>query len=173
MAEPQPPHGSVAPTSWQAVVTAVVAGIGTGWLLFAALEAFGAPLPQLPAMVNVILAILAVGVGTQAVLTRQAIQVRRRPIAPRRAVALLVLGKACLLTGAALAGGYAAIAIHSWSRMEAELPRQRLISSAIAIVASVALAIAGAFLERACRIPRPPKQDATPSGMPDSGDSPD
>lgn len=173
MPEPEPPTGRVQPTGWQPIGVAVVAGAGLGWSGFTALDAFGFPLPQIPLAVGVVIAVLSVGVWVQAGFTHRTIQVRRLPVAPRRAVALLVLGKACLLGGAAMAGGYAAVAAYSWSRQEAALPRERVLNSAVALVASVTLAVAGAFLERACRIPGPPKEDATPPTIPGSRDSAD
>ncbi len=157
-----PPTGSVKPTGWQPIGVALVAGAGLGWSLFTALDAFGAPLPQLPLAITLLIAVLAALIGAQAAVTHRAIQVRREFIAPRRAVALLVLGKAALLTGAGLAGAYIAIAAYSWSRQDAALPRERVISSGVAVVASIALAAAGAFLERSCKIPGPPSEDATP-----------
>ncbi len=171
MGEPELPQGSVRPTGWQPIGVALVAGAGLGWSAFTALDALGLPLPQFPLAVTLVIAVLAVVVGGQAALTHRTIQVRREPVPPRRAVALLVLGKACLLTGAALAGGYAAIMTYFWGRQEAALPRERVLSSAVAVVASVALAVAGAFLERACRIPGPPKEDATPPTIPGSRDN--
>ena len=166
-----PPRGSVAPTGWQPVGVALVAGAGLGWSLFTALDAFGAPLPQLPIAVTLLIAVLAAVIGGQAAVTHRALQVRRERIASRRAVALLVLGKAALLTGAGLAGAYIAIAAFSWGRQDAALPRERVISSAVAVVASTALAAAGAFLERSCRIPGPPDEDATPPTIPGSSDN--
>ena len=167
----RPPTGSVTPTGWQAVGVALVAGAGLGWSLFTALDAFGAALPQLPVAVTLLIAVLTALIGAQAAVTHRAIQVRREFIAPRRAVALLVLGKAAFLTGAGLAGAYIAIAAYSWSRQDAALPRERVISSAVAVVASVALAAAGAFLERSCKIPGPPNEDATPPNNPGSSDN--
>ena len=166
-----PQSGTVASTGWQSIGVALVAGAGVGWSLFTALDVFGAPLPQLPVAVTLLIAVLAAVIGGQAAVTHRAIQVRRQPIAARRAVALLVLGKAALLTGAGLAGGYLGIAAYSWTRQEAALPRERVISSAVAVVASVALGAAGAFLERSCRIPRPPDEDATPPTIHGSSDN--
>jgi hypothetical protein len=166
-----PPTGSVVPTGWQAIGVALVAGAGLGWSLFTALDMFGAPLPQLPLAVTLLIAVLAALVGGQAAVAHRAIQVRRERIAARRAVSLLVLGKAALLTGAGLAGAYIAIAAYSWSRQDAALPRERVISSGVAVVASIALAAAGAFLERSCRIPGPPNEDATPPTIHGSSDN--
>lgn len=173
MPDQQPPAGSVRPTGWQTVGVALVAGAGVGWSAFTTMDAYGWPLPQFPLAITLAIAVMAAIVGVQAALTHRAIQVRRRRMPARRAVALLVLGKSCLLTGAALAGGYAAIAVYSWSRQEAALPRERALSAAVAVVASAALAVAGGFLERACRIPGPPKEDATPSAIPGTGDNAD
>ena len=173
MSDPAGPTGSVEPTGWQPIGVALVGGAGIGWSVFTALDAFGAALPPLPLVVTFAIAVLAALIGGQAAVVHRTIQVRRAPMPARRAVALLVLGKACLLTGAGLAGGYAAIAAYNWSRQDAILPRERVVSSLVAIVASVALAVAGAFLERACRIPGPPKEDATPSANPGSTDSAD
>jgi hypothetical protein len=169
---PRPP-GTVRPTGWQAVGVAVVVGAGLGWSLFALLNKFGAELPRLPLAVTLAIAVLAAAVGTQAFVAHRTIQVRRQPMAPGRAVALLVLGKSCLLGGAGLAGGYGAVAAHFWTRLDASVPRDIVVSSAAAVVASAALAVAGAFLERSCRIPGPPDEDATPSDVPGSTDSPD
>jgi hypothetical protein len=166
-----PPPGTVTPTGWQPIGVALVAGAGVGWSLFTGLDAIGAPLPQLPIAVTLLIAVLAAVIGGQAAVTHRAIQLRRQTIAARRAVALLVLGKSALLTGAGLAGGYIAIAAYSWTRQDAALPRERVISSAVAVVASVALAAAGAFLERSCRIPGPPDEDATPPAIPKSSDN--
>jgi len=87
-------------------------------------------------------------------------------------VQLLALGKTSLLAGAGLAGGYAAVAAFFWSRQEASTPREIVFSSVVAVVASAALATAGAFLERSCRIPGPPDEDATPPDIPGSADTP-
>ena len=113
-------------------------------------------------MVTFAIALFALLVGVQAVRTHRLVQVRREELPARKAVALLVLGKTCVLAGAGLAAGYAAVAAYFWSRQDAMLPRQRVLSSVVAVVVSVALAVAGAFLERACRIPRTTDEDATP-----------
>lgn len=167
------PPGTVAPTSWQSVGVAAVVGLGLGWSLFTALDRLTGEVPQLPLAVTLLVAVLAAVVGAQAALTHRTIQVHRLPVPPRRAVALLVLGRACLLGGSALVGGYLAITAFLWRRLELNLPLERVVSPAVAVVASAALAAAGAFLERACRVPRPPKEDATPPTIPGSADTPD
>ncbi|MFZ0530585.1 MAG: DUF3180 domain-containing protein [Propionicimonas sp.] len=165
MSDPDGPQPTVAATSWRVVGIAIVVGAGIGWSLFSALDALGWPAPQLPIVVTFAIALLAVIVAVQAARTHRTIQVRREVLPARRAVALLVLGKTCLLAGAGMAAAYAAVIVYFWSRQDASLPRERVASSAVAVVASVGLAVAGAFLERACRIP-PSDEDATPPAHP-------
>ena len=156
------PHPSVRPTTWQALTIAALIGAGLGWSLFSLVDALGWPVPQLPLLVTLVIGVLAAGVGFQAFRTHRLVQVRREVLPTSRAVTLLVLGKSCLLAGAGLAGGYAAIAAYFWSRQAASLPRERVVNSLIAVAASVGLAIAGHYLERACRVP-PGEPDADPA----------
>ncbi len=167
------PQGTVAPTGWQSVVAAVLIGAGTGWLIFDVPDRLGWPLPALPMIGSGAIAVLAVSVGFAAWSTHRRIQVRREPVPPVRAVTLLVLGKTCLLAGAGMAAGYAVVFGYFLNRLAAELARERVISSAVAAVGAIGLAIGGAILERSCRIPGPPSGDATPKGLPRSPGSPD
>jgi Predicted membrane protein len=169
MTEPGP-QPTLRPTGWQTIGVAVVVGAGLGWLLFSLLDLFDLPLPQLPLAVVGTTAVLAVFTAIQAWATHRTVQVRHEQLEPQRAVRLVVLGKASLLVGAALAGGYAAIAGYSVSRWDAVLPRERVISSVVAVIAGVGLAVAGVFLERACRIPPSADDDATPPRNPDHAD---
>jgi hypothetical protein len=73
---------------------------------------------------------------------------------PRRAVNLLLLAKAAALAGAVFAGGYLGFALHFIDNMDVDLPRERVIRSASAAVASIVVMISGLLLERACRVPR-------------------
>ena len=73
---------------------------------------------------------------------------------PQRAVAFLVLGKASALGGALVAGGYLAYGLMFITRYAADAPRDRVIKSAVAVVAGIAMCIAGLLLERACKVPK-------------------
>lgn len=170
MGKPEP--GSVKTTTWQQVVAAVFVGTGIGWLIFAVPNGFGWPLPAIPLIASLALLGFAVVVAVLARKTHRSIQRRRDPIQPVRAVRLLVLGKSALLAGAGLAAGYLAAILYSLPHWAAVLPRERIVNAAIAMVASIGLAIGGHFLERACRIPGPPSGDATPGGLPGSPASP-
>jgi hypothetical protein len=166
------PRGTVALTGWQSVVAAALAGAGLGWLIYAIPERFGWPLPLVPLVGSVALVLASLAVGVLAWSTYRRVQVRRESVENARAVGLLVLGKACYLGGAGLAGGYATVIAFFWDRLTAEFARERVTSSVVAVVASIGLAIAGALLERACRIPGPPSGDATPKGLPESPSTP-
>jgi len=156
--------GSVEATRGRTLALAALVGGAGGWLLFAIPESLGFGPPLVPTAAALVIALVALGVAGFAVTTHRTIQRRRQFIEPSRAVALLALGKTALLAGVGLAAGYAAAAVYFWPRVEAELPRERIIAAILAAVASLGLAASGFFLERACRIPRPPDDDtsATP-----------
>jgi hypothetical protein len=162
----QLPRPTVTPTGWRPVVAAALVGAGVGWLLFALPDRLGAPLPALPLVVTVTVVLLAGTCWALAIRTHRLVQVRRRQLDANRAVRLLAFAKASVLTGALLGGGYLAVALYSVQRWSADLPRERVVSSVIATVASVALAAAGGFLERSCRIPPSGDGDATPNRLP-------
>jgi hypothetical protein len=166
------PEGTVRLTGWQSVIAAVLVGGGTGWLICAIPERFGWPLPLLPMVASGVIAVLAVVVGYLAWSTHRQIQRRRELMSDLRAVGLLALGKSCLLAGSGMLSGYAAVIVFFWNRLAAELARERVVSAAVAVVGSVGLAIAGALLERSCRIPGPPRGDATPKVLPESPSTP-
>ena len=81
---------------------------------------------------------------------------------PRRAVAFLVLGKASALAGALVAGGYLGFALNFLTRLDAASPRDRVIRSAVAVVAGIALMVGGLLLERACKVPGSDDEDELP-----------
>jgi len=148
-----PPTGSINLTPRRALVIAAVVGAVSGWLIVLVANAMGMNAPQVPWTAPVGLILITVLVGVLAYATHQRIQVRRERMLPERAVAFLVLGKASALAGAVVAGGYFTFALMFVARIEAEAPRDRVIRSAIAVVAGIALTIAGLRLERACRVP--------------------
>jgi apolipoprotein N-acyltransferase len=149
----QPGKGSVDLTPRRALVVAAVFGALAGWLVVVAANALDLLPPRVPWSAPIGLAVFAALVAALARSTRQRLQVRREWIEPRRAVAFLVLGKACALAGAAVAGGYLGFAIMFVTRIDADTPRDRVIRSAVVVLAAVALALAGLRLERACKVP--------------------
>jgi len=156
----EPSGGSVNLTPFRALVVAAVFGGLSGWLVVITANAFDLIPPEVPWTAPIGLILVAALVGALAYATHQRIQVRRERIEPQRAVALLVLGKASALAGALVAGGYFAFALMFLTRLDAAAPRDRVIRSAVAIVAGVALCIMGLLLERACKVPTEPDEDA-------------
>lgn len=158
MATP-PPVGTVRPTPPRALAIAAAIGGLAGWLLVVAANALGAVPPQVPWTAPAVVLVIAALVGVLAYGTWQRIQVRRDRIEPQRAVAYLVLGKACALAGAMVAGGYFSFALLFVTRWEADAPRERVIRAGIAVVGGLAMMITGLWLERACRVPRRDEDD--------------
>lgn len=159
MAE-EPSSGSVNLTPFRALVVAAVFGGLSGWLVVVIANAFDLIPPEVPWTAPIGLILVAALVGALAYATHQRIQVRRERIEPQRAVALLVLGKASALAGALVAGGYFGFALMFLARLDAAAPRDRVIRSAVAIVAGIVLCIVGLLLERACKVPTEPDEDA-------------
>jgi Protein of unknown function (DUF3180) len=155
----QQPGGSVNLTPPRALVVAAMFGGLAGWLLVVTVNAFDLTAPEVPWTAPLGLIVVTVLVGALAYSTYQRIQVRRERMEPSRAVALLVLGKASALAGAVVAGGYLAYACAFLSRLDAAAPRDRVIRSAVAVLAGVALCAMGLLLERACKVPRTDEDD--------------
>lgn len=152
MAETDPP-GSLRPTPATALAVAFLFGVlGAGAVLVVSTSLDRLP-PQVPWTAPVGLILIAALVGALAYLTHVRIQRRRERIDPQRAVTLLVLGKASALAGVLVAGGYLTYGLLFVSRFDAEAPRDRVIRSLVALIAGVALCVAGLKLERACRVP--------------------
>ena len=153
------PGGSITLTPLRALVVAAVFGGLAGWLVVVVTSALGAVVPRIPWTAPIGLAVFAALVGMLAYNTHQRIQVRRERMEPSRAVAFLVLGKASALAGALVAGGYLGFAVMFLTRLDAASPRDRVIRSAVAVVAGVALCVAGLRLERACKVPGSDDED--------------
>ncbi len=146
------------PTRFSALAVASVLGALGGYALVVITEALGGTAPLVRwASVGALVAIAGV-VGGLAVSTYRTLQRDRRRIDPGRAVNLLLLGKASALVGAVIAGGYVGFALHFVDDLDAQLPRQRVIGSAVAAVVGVVIGICGLLLERACRVPAPDEE---------------
>ena len=166
MAEQQP-GGSVNLTPLRALVVAALFGGLAGWLLGVTTNALDLIAPEVPWTAPVGVIGVTALVGALAYSTHQRIQVRRERVEPNRAVAFLVLGKASALAGAVVAGGYLAYALLFVGRLDAAAPRDRVIRSAVTVLAGAALCGAGLLLERACRVPRDDDDDPAGTDTPD------
>lgn len=163
---------TVQPTAPAVVAGAAAVGAGLTWIALSVVESAGWPAPQVPVLAAVVVALLAAGTGYAARWTHRTVQVRRDPVEPSRAVGLLVAGKAALIGGAALAGGYAALALRYLPGVDAALPRERVLTAAAVAVLSIGLAAAGWALERACQVPPDDESGDAPAGGPGAAQSP-
>ena len=100
-----------------------------------------------PAALFLVAAIL----GYVARATHVAVQEQRRRLLPHEAVNRLVLGKACAIVGALVAGGYLGYAF-SWVGLRAELAGERITLSLLAAAGALLTTTAALLLERACRV---------------------
>ena len=149
----EPPQGTIRLTSPRALAVAGLFGAVGGWLVVVIANAMDLTAPQVPWTAPIAVILITALVGVLAYTTHQRIHVRRERMLPERAVAFLVLGKASALAGAVVAGGYLVFALMFVTRFDAEGPRERVIRSVIAVLAGVALLVAGLLLERACKVP--------------------
>jgi hypothetical protein len=156
------PSGGVDLTPRRSLVAATLVGAAGGWLIVVTANAFDLLPPRIPWSAPVGLVVFAALVGALAWSTHQRLQVRRERMEPRRAVAFLVLGKASALAGALVAGGYLGFALNFLTRLDAATPRDRVIRSAVAVVAGIALMVGGLLLERACKVPGSDDDDQLP-----------
>jgi len=146
----QPPEGRLQPTGPAAIGGSVMVGLVGGWLLHPVSERFGNP-PVVSWLQPLALAFVAAVLLGTAFLTHRALHVRGEWMEPHRAVNRLVLARACVLVGGLVAGGYFGYAV-SWLGVRAELADVRLLRSALAGLAGVAIVAGALLLERACRV---------------------
>jgi hypothetical protein len=160
----EPSGGTVRLTPFRTLVVAALLGGLAGWLLVVTANAFDLIPPEVPWTAPIGLILVAALVGALAYATHQRIQVRHERIEPQRAVAFLVLGKASALAGALVAGGYFGFALMFLTRLDASAPRDRVIRSAVAVVAGLVLCVMGLLLERACKVPTEPDEGTAAGG---------
>lgn len=153
------------PLGWLPLVISCAGAAALTWTGYAVGDVLGWSLPSVPLVAAALLGGVAVVIGWLAHLTRG--QVAAAVLAPERAVARLALARAAMVGGAALAGGYLGIGIHAIPRLVAPAPQERAWGALAGLIAAVGLAWAGASLEKACRVPDPPENDAaTPKDDP-------
>lgn len=148
--EEPPLDGRLQPTGPAAVGSTVMVGLVGGWLLRPVSERLGNP-PVVSWLQPVALAFVAAVLLGTAYLTHRALHVRGEWMEPHRAVNRLLLARACVVVGGLVAGGYFGYAV-SWLGVRAELADERLLRSALAGVAGVAIVVGALLLERACRV---------------------
>lgn len=141
-------------TSAPTLAVSALVGLAAGGLVRPIVERGDGVAPTVPWAAALTLAFLAAILIGLAWTTYRTIHQQGHPIEPRRAVNLLVFGKASALAGAAVGGGYLGYAVSFLDSVnDAALPRERVVHSMVASGAAVAAMIGGLLLERACRIP--------------------
>ena len=141
-------------TAASTLAIVALVGLAVGGLIRPVVERRDGVAPTVPWAAALTLGFLAAVLLGLAWTTYRTIHQQLRRIEPRRAVNLLVFGKASALAGAAVAGGYLGYALSFLDAADdAALPRERVVRSLVACAASVAVMAGGLLLERACRVP--------------------
>lgn len=146
------PRERLRPVSGGALASCGIAGLIGGWLLRRVSESWRGTAPVVTWLQPLALFVVVLIIGVTAWATRRSIAGRSERIDPLYAVNRLVLGRACALVGALIAGGYAGYAL-SWLGIDGDpLAGQRLLRAAIAALLGLGVCVAGLLLERACRV---------------------
>jgi len=147
------PRERLRPISGGALTIGGVVGLIGGWLLRRVAESWWGTAPVVTWLQLLALLVVVVIIAATAWSTRRSIAGKGERIEPLYAVNRLVLGRACALVGALIAGGYAGYAL-SWLGIDGDpLASQRAIRSAVAAVLGLLICGGGVLLERACRVP--------------------
>ena len=146
------PRERLRPISGGALAGAANAALVCGMLLHSDSEAWWGTAPVITWLQPLALLVVVLIIAITAWATRRSIAGKGDRIDPLYAVNRLVLGRACAVVGALVAGGYAGYAL-SWLGIDGDpLAGQRLLRSAIAAVLGIGVCVAGLLLERACRV---------------------
>ncbi|MGI8681086.1 MAG: DUF3180 domain-containing protein [Mycobacteriales bacterium] len=143
------------PTRLSGLAAYFLVAAAASWLL--AQRAYGS-LPPLPRYAPVTLLLLAMAIGYTAASVRARLQgrPRTRPIVPIAVARHAALAKACSGAGALFAGLWTGWLIFTSSRLEQRAAAVDAATSGLGIVAALALVGTALWLERVCRVPRPP-----------------
>lgn len=143
------------PTRLPALAGLFVLAAGASWLL--AHLAYGS-LPPLPRYGVVTLLLLAIAIAFTAASVRARLQgrPRTRPILPIAVARHAALAKAGSSAGGIFAGLWAGWLVFTGQRLEERAAATDALTSLLGLVAAVALTISALWLERVCRVPRPP-----------------
>ena len=136
-----------------AVTLALVVGLIGGWLVRRVAASLGATAPLVSWSQALVLFLGAAILAVTAWHTGRALDGRQPRPEPHRLVNRLVLARACALAGALVAGGYLGFGLMFLTGLDATSPRERVLRSAVAVVAGAALSVGGLLLERACKVP--------------------
>jgi hypothetical protein len=142
--------GRLRTTDPKLLLTCFLGGLVAGWAVRLVFVQLGATAPRVTPVQVLTFYLMAGVLAVVARGTRRTVRLRR-PLRPREAVNRLVLAKACAITAALAAGGYAGYAL-SWAGVEAQLSSERIAMSVAAAVGAGLAVGASLLLERACRV---------------------
>lgn len=143
------------PTRFRLLFTvALVTGVVT-WAVLRALDAWRGGFPAIGWPTPATVALLAAALFATVITLRPRLRRKpgAKPLPPLVAARFAALALASSRVGAALAGGYLGFVVALGGELDTDYGRERAIYAGITVVASIALAIAGLLLERACRLP--------------------
>jgi len=163
-----PPRPTLGPTNPATLVVAALVTAALSWLV---ISRYYGQIPNLNWLPGVTLAALAVAEGIAARNTKTRIDRKPGsvPVNPLLVARFVVLAKASSLGGAIFAGAYGGIA--AWAlaeRAQLVVARQNLAPAVAGLVGALALTAAALWLERSCRVPKPPDEGET-GGDPAAG----
>ena len=159
--ETPPPHGNLTPTTSRQVWVAVLSGAVLGWFVLSIYTVTDSIVPVLPMSTPIILAVIAVAVWVDSRLLAAKVADEKREVSPTEGLVSLALGKALVLTGAALGGASIVYVLANIAHLDIPSPRQRVVMGSVTVVVCALLSVSGWQLEKACRVPRDPDgQDA-------------
>jgi hypothetical protein len=156
--QPDPSKVTIGPTRFRFLAAAFAVGAVLGYAIVPVSERLNATAPMIQWDAVVVLAAIAAMLLALAYTTYRTVHRERLLIEPHRALNYLMLGKACALMGALVAGGYLAFGAQFLDQLDIEAPRERVIRAFAAAIAAVVVVVSGLLLERACRIPRDPDE---------------
>lgn len=154
------------PTTWRLLLGVVAVSAALGWAVFRVWESARSELPNVPWSAPVVIGVFAVAVFFTALRLRPRLQRRKghKPLHPLVAARYAALALATSRTGAVLVGvygGYLAIVL---TDLETDYRRRAAFAAGACVLAGAALVGAGLLLERECKLPPEPPEDAKPVG---------
>lgn len=139
------------------VLLSIVAVFGAvGFLVFRSVYD---DLPTLPTYSSVSLVLLAIANGYLALAVRERSERRRLKVAPLVAARYVALAKASSVLGSGFLGVYLGMLGFLIGDLDKPQLRQDARTAAIGAVSALLLVAGALWLERVCRIPRPPAAD--------------
>lgn len=145
-------RGNVRVTGPGPLVGFFVAGLVGGWAVRPLSLQLSFSEPSVPLISVAALLFVAAALGASAFLTRRVVRRDRPSLSHHHALNRLMLGKACALAGALVAGGYFGFALAQLG-IDQPAAEARLWRSALAGLAGTTVCATALLLEHACRVP--------------------